>query len=93
MYAHRQVNIVLICTYYNVYSLWYCSESAFPNNLAVWLATCLEWSTVTQEFWARILADPKYIPLWNYFIGGSGNSVTAESASGSGSGLYAVVCL
>ena len=29
------------------------------NSLATWL----EWSTVTQEFWVRILADPKIFPL------------------------------
>ena len=34
---------------------------------------------------------PKIFSLWNYFTGGSGNSVAPESASGSGSGLYTVV--
>ena len=28
---------------------------------------------------------------WNFFTGGSGNSVAPKSASGSGSGLYTVV--
>ena len=38
-----------------------CSDSAIPrvNSLAIWL----EWSTVTQEFWVRILVDPKYFPF------------------------------
>ena len=31
---------------------------------------------------------PKKFPPWNYFTGGSSNSVVPESASGSGSGLY-----
>ena len=31
---------------------------------------------------------PKRFSPWNYFTGGSGNSVAPESASGSGSGLY-----
>ena len=53
------------------------------NSLETWL----EWSTVTQEFWVRILADPDISP-WNYFTaGGSGNSGAPESASGSGSGI------
>ena len=30
-------------------------------------------------------------PPWNYFTGGSGNSVEPKSASGSGCGLYSVV--
>ena len=30
-------------------------------------------------------------PPWNYFTGGSSNSVAPESASGSSSGLYSVV--
>ena len=34
---------------------------------------------------------PKIFSPWNYFNGGSGNSVAPESASGSGSGLYSVV--
>ena len=34
---------------------------------------------------------PKRFYPWNYFTGGSGNSVAPESASGSGSGLYLVV--
>ena len=34
---------------------------------------------------------PKRFSPWNYFTGGSGNSVGPESASGSGSGLYTVV--
>ena len=34
---------------------------------------------------------PKRFSPWNYFTGGSGNSVAPESASGSGSGLYTVV--
>ena len=34
---------------------------------------------------------PKIFSPWNYFTGGSGNSVALESASGSGSGLYTVV--
>ena len=34
---------------------------------------------------------PKIISPWNYFTGGSGNSVAPESASGSSSGLYTVV--
>ena len=33
---------------------------------------------------------PTY-PSWNYFTGGSSNSVAPESASGSGSRLYTVV--
>ena len=38
-----------------------CSDSAIPmvNSLAIWL----EWSTVTQEFWVRILVDTKYCPF------------------------------
>ena len=36
---------------------------------------------------------PKDVFLWNCFNGGSGNSVTPGAASGSGSGLYSVVCL
>ena len=41
------------------------SDSAIPNSLDVGLtlATWLEWSTVTQEFWVRILADPKDFTL------------------------------
>ena len=38
-----------------------CSDSAIPNSLAV--PTLLEWSTVTQEFWVRILVDTEYFPL------------------------------
>ena len=34
---------------------------------------------------------PKRFSPWNYFTGGSGNSVAPESTSGSGSGLYTVV--
>ena len=34
---------------------------------------------------------PSRFSPWNYFTGGSGNSVAPESASGSGSGLYSVV--
>ena len=34
---------------------------------------------------------PKIFSPWNYFTGGSGNSVAPESDSGSGSGLYLVV--
>ena len=34
---------------------------------------------------------PKRISPWNYFTGGSGNSVAPESASGSSSGLYSFV--
>ena len=34
---------------------------------------------------------PKIFSPWNYFTGGSGNSVPPESASGSGSRLYLVV--
>ena len=34
---------------------------------------------------------PKVFSPWNYFTGGSGNSVVPESASGSSSGLYLVV--
>ena len=34
---------------------------------------------------------PRIFSPWNYFTGGSGNSVAPESASGSGSGLYLVV--
>ena len=34
---------------------------------------------------------PKRFSPWNYFTGGSGNSVVPESASGSGSELYTVV--
>ena len=33
---------------------------------------------------------PKIFSPWNYFTGGSGNSVAPELASGSGSGLYLV---
>ena len=42
-----------------------CSDSAIPNSLAVGLslATWLEWSTVTQKFWVRIVADPKIFPF------------------------------
>ena len=35
--------------------------------------------------------ESKIISPWNYFTGGSGNSVAPEQASGSGSGLYTVV--
>ena len=34
---------------------------------------------------------PRIFSPWNYFTGGSGNSVAPEAASGSGSGLYLVV--
>ena len=34
---------------------------------------------------------PKIFSPWNYFTGGSGNSVAPELASGSGSGLYTAV--
>ena len=34
---------------------------------------------------------PKRFSPWNYFTGGSSNSVVPESASGTGSGLYTVV--
>ena len=34
---------------------------------------------------------PKIFSPWNYFTGGSGNSVAPESGSGSRSGLYTVV--
>ena len=34
---------------------------------------------------------PKRFSPWNYFTGGSGNSVAPESVSWSGSGLYTVV--
>ena len=34
---------------------------------------------------------PKRFSPWNYFTGGSGNSVAPEAASESGSGLYTVV--
>ena len=46
--------------------------------------------TVTQEFWVQILADTRF-PPWNYFTGGSGNSVAPESVPGSSSRLYTVV--
>ena len=36
-------------------------------------------------------SGPNIFSPWNYFTGGSGNSVAPESASGSGSGLYTVV--
>ena len=49
-----------------------------------------EWMTVTQEFWVQILADTRF-PPWNYFTGGSGNSVAPESVPGSSSRLYTVV--
>ena len=53
--------------------------------------TWLEWLTVTQEFWVLNPGGPKIVSPWNYFNGGSGNSVALESASGSRSGLYTVV--
>ena len=34
---------------------------------------------------------PRIFSPWNYFTGGSGDSVAPESASGSGSGLYTVL--
>ena len=56
------------------------------NSLATWL----EWWTVMEEFWVRILAGPKDFSLWNGFNSVRSNSAMPETASGSGRGLYSV---
>ena len=38
-------------------------QSAYTRCWVNSLATWLEWSTVTQEFWVRIMADPDIFPL------------------------------
>ena len=40
---------------------------------------------------AGVLGQNPGRPSWNYFTGGSSNSVAPEPASGRGSGLYTVV--
>ena len=46
-----------------------------------------------QEMGVRILSDTKAFSFWNYFNGGSRNSVILGRPLGSSSGLYSVECL
>ena len=46
--------------------VWWQCQSLQPRCWVNSLATWLEWSTVTQEFWVRILADSKKYSPWNY---------------------------
>ena len=54
-----------------------CMPRCWVNPLATWL----DWSLVTQEIGVRFLSDSKAFSPWNYFNGGSSNSVTPESVS------------
>ena len=80
----RPLHEIARSLYITVVTIPFLTASLLGNSSATWL----EWSTVTQEFWVRILAgEPKTFSPWNYFTGCSGNSVAPESASGSGSGI------